>query len=175
MFRCFRDFFLKAGVFLDLKVFVKSVNFLFKALDTFILSLLLLLFSWRMIVLAGSFLWEKTGFMVFPNFLVSVIQLGFKLLKYCCFAFLRTFVKLFLCFLQFWKFTLVRDLLDLLCNFDLIIISFLSLFVVKELLLYLISCLYGENFKMISWVVRSSFLVFYQKILDQNIYSNNKR
>ena len=97
--KCFRDLFFRAGdVFFNLRVFVKFVKYLFKVWDTFLLCLIILLFSWRMIVLAVLLILENRGLTVFPNFLVSLILLEFKLLKYC-FAFLRTFVHLFLCFL----------------------------------------------------------------------------
>ena len=163
-----RFFFFRAeDMFFNLRVFVKYVKYLFKVYDIFLLSLIIQLFPWRMIVLAVLFFLEKRGFTVFQNLLVPVLLLEFKLLNYCCYAFLRTFLHLFICFLQFRKFTLVRDLLNLLRIFDLIIISFLSLFVIKGLLLYLIFFVSKEqkllswikvsqkNFQMISQVVRS--------------------
>ena len=89
--KCFRDCFFRAGdVFFNLRVFVKFVKYLFKAY-VFLLFAIILLFSWRVIVLAVSLLLEKRGYTVFQNFLVSVILLEFTLLKYCCFSFLRTF------------------------------------------------------------------------------------
>ena len=88
--KCFRDCFFRAGdVFFNLRIFVKFVKYLFKAY-VFLLFVIILLFSWRMIVLAVSLLLEKRGYAVFQNFLVSVILLEFTLLKYCCFSFLRT-------------------------------------------------------------------------------------
>ena len=81
-------------------------------------------------MLAVLFLLENRGLTVLQKVFVSVILLEFKLLKYCCFTFFRTFVHLFLCFLLFWKFTQVRDLLNLLRNFepyhDLFFLIFLS-------------------------------------------------
>ena len=51
--KCFRDFFFRAGdFFLNLRVFVKFVKYLFKVCHIFLLSLIILLFLWRMIVLA---------------------------------------------------------------------------------------------------------------------------
>ena len=98
--KCFGDFFFRAGdVFFKLRVFVRFVKHLFKVCDIFFLSLIILLFSWRMIVLAVLLLLENRGFTFFQNFLVSVILSEFKLLRYCCFAILRVFVHLFLCFL----------------------------------------------------------------------------
>ena len=103
---CFRDFFFRAGdIFFNLRVFVVFVKYLFKVCDIFLLPLIILLFSWRMIVLALLLLLENRGFTVFQNFLVSVILLKFELLKHCCFTFLRTFAHLFLCFLKLCKFT----------------------------------------------------------------------
>ena len=79
--------FSRAGdVFFNLRVSVKFVKYLFKVCDIFSLSLNILLFLWRMIVLAVLLLLENSGFTVFQNFLVSVIFLKFKLLNYCCFA-----------------------------------------------------------------------------------------
>ena len=81
-------------------------------------------------MLAVLFLLENRGLTVLQKVFVSVILLEFKLLKYCCFAFFRTFVHLFPCFLWFWKFTQVRDLSNLLRNFepyhDLFFLVFLS-------------------------------------------------
>ena len=95
--KCFRDLFFGTGdAFFNLRVFVKSVKYLFKVCDIFLLSLIILLFSRRMTVLAVLFLLEHRGLTVFQNFLVSVILLEFKLLKYCCFVFFRAFVHLFL-------------------------------------------------------------------------------
>ena len=51
-------------------------------------------------MLAVLLLLENRSFTVMQNFLVSVILLESKLSKYYCFAFLRTFVQLFLCFLS---------------------------------------------------------------------------
>ena len=82
--KCFRDFFFR-GRFL-FRVFVKFVKYLFEICDIFLLSLIILLFSWRMIVLPVLLLLENRGFTDFHNFLVSVILLEFDLLKYCCFA-----------------------------------------------------------------------------------------
>ena len=65
-----------------LRVFVKFVKYYFKVCDIFYLSLTILLFSSRMIVLAVLLLLEKRAFTVFQNFLLSVILLEFKLLKY---------------------------------------------------------------------------------------------
>ena len=129
----------------SLIVFVKFMNHLFKVCDIFWLSLFILQFSWMMIVLAVLTLLEKRRFTVFQNFLVSVILLEFKLLKYCCLAFLIIFVHLFHCFLQFCKFTQVPDLLNLLRNFDLVMISFLGLFVIKGLFMYLIFFVYKDQ------------------------------
>ena len=98
--RCFGDFLFRAGdIFFNLRVFVKFMMYLFKVYDVFLLSSIILLSSWMMIVLTVLFLLENRRFTVFQNFLASVILLEFKLLKYCCFAFLRGFVHLLLCFL----------------------------------------------------------------------------
>ena len=93
--KCFRFFFFQSRRCLfNLIIFVKFVKYLYKVCDIFLLSLTILLFLWRMIVLAVLLLIETRDFTVFQNFLVSVKLLKFKLLKYCCFAFLRTFVLL---------------------------------------------------------------------------------
>ena len=51
-------------------------------------------------MLAVLLLLENRSFTVMQNILVSVILLESKLLKYYCFAFIRTFVHLFLCCLS---------------------------------------------------------------------------
>ena len=149
---CFRDFFFRAGdIFFNLRVFLKFLQYLFRVYDILLLSLIILLFSWRMIVLAVQLSLENRGFTAFQKFLVSKVLLEFKLLNYCCFAFLKTFAHLFLCFLQCCKFTKVLDLLNLLLSFDLNIISFLSLFVMKGLLLFLIFFVCKEQ-KNLAWI-----------------------
>ena len=45
-------------------------------------------------MLAVFLLIEIRGFTVYQNLLVSIV-LEFKLLNYCCFAFLRTFVQVY--------------------------------------------------------------------------------
>ena len=64
-----------------LRVFVKFVKYLLKLCGIFYLSLVILLFSWRIIVLVVLLLLENGGLMVFQNFLLSTMNLEFKLLK----------------------------------------------------------------------------------------------
>ena len=110
--------FVAAGVKIFLVTHISRKQFIFLAF----LSLIIVLFSWRMIMSAVLLFLENRGFTVYQNFLVTVIPAKFKLLKYCCFVFRRTFVHVFLCFLQFCKVTQVQDLLNLLCNFKLLLI-----------------------------------------------------
>lgn len=71
-------------------VLARFVKHFFKVCEIFLLSLIVLWFSWEMKVFAVLLLLEKKVFSVvqefltvFQNFLVSVVLLGFKLLKYC--------------------------------------------------------------------------------------------
>ena len=48
--RCFKGFFFRGGCLFNFTVLVKFVKYLFKVCDIFSLSLIILSFSWRMIV-----------------------------------------------------------------------------------------------------------------------------
>ena len=61
--KCFRYFFFRVeDVFFNLRVFVKFVKYFFKVCNIFLSSLIILLLSWRVIVLAVLLLLEKRGF-----------------------------------------------------------------------------------------------------------------
>ena len=79
--------------------FSQFVKYMFKACDIFLLSLIILWFSWRMIVFVVLLLFGKEGFDGRQNFLVFVTPLGFKMLNYYYnfFACFRDFTHLFLC------------------------------------------------------------------------------
>ena len=80
----------------------------------------------------------KEGFDGRPEFLNVRNTFGVKVVQVFFYACCGVFTHLLLCFLKFCQFELVRNLLNLLHNFDLIIISSLRYFVMKGLLLYLI-------------------------------------
>ena len=138
--KCFRDFFFRArDVFFNLRVFCQICKVLVQSMWYFIVISLFRYSDYSMIMLAVLLLLENSVFTAFLNFLLSVILLKFKLLKYCCFAFLKsfcTFFPLLSIVLQMHasvKFILLR-------NFDLFMISFLSLFVIKVLLYLILFC-----------------------------------
>ena len=95
---CFRDFFFRArDIFFDLRVFVKFVKYLFRVCD---FSYYLWLFCYFSDCVSGfTFIREET-FYGLPEFFSVPILLEFKL-KYCCFAFLRTYIHLFLSLYSF--------------------------------------------------------------------------
>ena len=57
----------RLAVLKELRFFVKFVTYLLKLCDIFLLSLIILLFLWRMIALAVLLLLENRGFTVFQN------------------------------------------------------------------------------------------------------------
>ena len=100
------------------------------------------------------------------------------------FVFFWAFKHLFFRFFVIYQFTLVRDLLNVLRKFDLFIISFLTPFVMREFLLYLVCFAYREQMyllsteisqEIISQVVKSCFEVFCWKSFDNTFYSNDRK
>ena len=90
--------------FFNFRVLVKFVKYSFKVCDNNLLFFIMLRLLWRMIVLL---LFKKRCSTFVKNFLVPVIHMEFKLLKYYFLVCFRTFTYYYVSW-EFWGFILER-------------------------------------------------------------------